>query len=102
MERSGVAADIVWDAVPKHPSLAVLPHERQLEAAMNGGDDYELVFTAPSDKRGLVEQASISSLTPVTRIGRIIELTGPQARLTMHDRTGQEVFMPAGGFDHFE
>ena len=101
MERSGVAADILWDAVPKHPSLAALTPERQLQAAMNGGDDYELVFTAPSEKRGLVEQASISSLTPVTRIGRIVELTGPQARLTMHDKAGKEVFMPAGGFDHF-
>lgn len=47
LERSGVDADVLWDAVPKHPALAALSQEQQVEAAMSGGDDYELVFTAP-------------------------------------------------------
>jgi len=101
LERSGVDADVLWDAVPKHPALAALSQEQQVEAAMSGGDDYELVFTAPADKRGLIEQASISALTPVTRIGRIIEKKQSGAPLAIRDASGRPLFLPVQGFDHF-
>lgn len=101
LERSGVDADVLWDAVPKHPALAALSQEQQVEAAMSGGDDYELVFTAPADKRGLIEQASISALTPVTRIGRIVEKKPSGAPLAIRDASGRPLFLPVQGFDHF-
>lgn len=101
LERSGVAADILWDAVPLHPAVKALSADRRIEAAMNGGDDYELVFTAPHEKKGLIEQASISALTPVTCIGRIREADDATERLLMHDDKGNTVLLPAGGYDHF-
>ncbi len=101
LERSGVSAEVLWDAVPVHPALMTLTPAQRLEAAMSGGDDYELVFTAPHEARGLVEQAAISALTSVTCIGRVREKvdTGPQ--LLMHDKQGRAVGMPGQGFDHF-
>ena len=101
LERSGVDADVLWDAVPKHPALASLSAADQLQAAMGGGDDYELVFTAPADKRGLIEQASISALTPVTRIGRIVEKKNAGDPLALRDASGRPLFLPVQGFDHF-
>ena len=101
LERSGVDADVLWDAVPKHPALACLPEAQRLEAAMSGGDDYELVFTAPAEKRGLIEQASISALTPVTRIGRIVEKKTNGSALAIRDASGKPLFLPVQGFDHF-
>lgn len=101
LERSGVAADVLWDAVPLHPALKGLTPARRLQAAMSGGDDYELVFTAPHDKKGLVEQASISSLTPVTRIGRIVAADPERGSLLVHDRSGRALLLEEEGFDHF-
>ncbi len=103
LERSDVAADVDWDLVPVHPAVRALSDAMQLEAAMSGGDDYELVFTAPSEKRGLIEQASISALTPVTRIGKIV--TKPAdfdgTRLKIYNALGDRLLLPAAGFDHF-
>ncbi len=103
LERSGVAAEILWECVPAHPSLKGLARARQIEAAMTGGDDYELVFTAPAEKRGLIEQASISALTPVTRIGRIVqkEAEPDAAQLRIIDERGEVLLLPTAGFDHF-
>jgi thiamine-monophosphate kinase len=42
-----------------------------LRYVMSGGDDYELVFTAPVAQRLAVEAAARSSATPVTRIGSV-------------------------------
>ena len=36
-----------------------------------GGDDYELVFTAPAQTRDAIAHAALESQTPVTRIGTI-------------------------------
>lgn len=54
-----------------------------------------------ADKRGLIEQASISALTPVTRIGRIIEKKQSGAPLAIRDASGRPLFLPVQGFDHF-
>ncbi len=102
LERSQVAAHVDWSCVPMHPALKALSEVQQLEAAMSGGDDYELVFTAPADKRGLVEQAAISALTPVTRIGTIVEKKNEDnSLLTLVNANGQQILLPVSGFDHF-
>ena len=100
LERSGVAADVFWDAVPVDAALAGLTDGRRREAAMAGGDDYELVFTAPAAERARVEQAAISAVTPVSRIGRIREADGTE-RLLLKDAAGGVLALPVAGFDHF-
>ncbi|MCZ2105230.1 MAG: thiamine-phosphate kinase [Comamonadaceae bacterium] len=62
-----------------------------------GGDDYELVFTAPPARRALVRAAGAASATRVTRIGRIE--AQPGLRLT--NAEGQPVPNDFAGFDHF-
>ncbi|MCF0254480.1 MAG: thiamine-phosphate kinase, partial [Duodenibacillus sp.] len=101
LERSAVAADVLWDAVPAHPSLAALTAAQRVQAVLAGGDDYELVFTAPHDKRGLVEQAAISALTPVACIGRVRALDSGAPQLTVKDAAGADVRPEGAGFDHF-
>ena len=48
-----------------------LPSSVLLQCALAGGDDYELVFTAPAALRDAVMVAAQASATPVTRIGHI-------------------------------
>ena len=43
---------------------------------LNGGDDYELVFTAPPIMRDQIRERAAATGTPVTRIGRVVEGNG--------------------------
>ena len=65
-DESGVGAEIQQEAIPLatigHPAHAV-----DLDSALHGGEDYELLFTAPNAKRIPQQIANV----PVTRIGHI-------------------------------
>lgn len=52
------------EALVERPDLAQLP--------LNGGDDYELVFTAPPAQRAAIMAQASTTGTPVTRIGRVV------------------------------
>ncbi len=60
-----------------------------LEQALHGGEDYELLFTAPADTR---VPASFEGI-PLTRIGRM--LRGAPGRVDLGG-----VALPRGGWDH--
>ncbi len=75
-----------------------LPAEWQwLDWVLNGGDDYELVFTAPSALTEAVRLAAAAAGTPVRRIGRIQAESG----LWLRERDGVLTRLPTRGFDHF-
>jgi len=65
--------------------------------SLSGGDDYELVFTAPAAARSAVERAGQETATPVTRIGQIEALVG----LRIVDSAGRPVVQNFSSFDHF-
>ncbi|MDR0457621.1 MAG: hypothetical protein LBH10_01120, partial [Burkholderiaceae bacterium] len=65
--------------------------------ALAGGDDYELLFTAPPERRAAVLAAAQSAATPVTRIGGITAAPG----LVLHDAQGRAIMGDFAGFDHF-
>jgi thiamine-monophosphate kinase len=71
--------------------------EMALDCVLAGGDDYELVFTAPPSARSRVKAAALQSETSVTRIG-VIEAAGG---LRLVDATGQPVHRRFASFDHF-
>ncbi len=65
------------------------------ELALSGGEDYELLFTAPPD---VLENTFRALKVPVHVIGRIVE--GPPS-VRMLDSAGREIDLAAGGWDHF-
>ena len=65
--------------------------------ALTGGDDYELLFTAPPDARDAVAVAARVSQTAVTRIGHIDAAPG----LRLRDGEGQPLPNTFASFDHF-
>lgn len=67
-------------------------------AALAGGDDYELAFTAPPNRRAAVEAAGAATQTRVTHIGRIEAEPG----LRLVDGQGQAVPLQLDSFDHFK
>ena len=62
-----------------------------------GGDDYELVFTAPPTAREAVAQAALASHTRVSRVGTICATPG----LQVLDAQGQLLPDRFASFDHF-
>lgn len=68
-----------------------------LEWVLAGGDDYELLFTAPPTARTAVTSASRSSATSMTRIGTIQAQPG----LRLVDGAGRPVQHQFRSFDHF-
>jgi thiamine-monophosphate kinase len=98
LRRSGVAAVVEVDAVPRSAVLAAQPLALQRTCTLAGGDDYELIFTAPRDAADRVQAAAREAGTAVTRIGRIEAGQG----LRLLDRDRREVHNTYGSFDHFK
>ncbi|MFT4241326.1 MAG: thiamine-phosphate kinase [Acidovorax sp.] len=82
-----------------YPESAGGPFDPELihQCTLAGGDDYELLFTAPPALRDAVAAAAQASGTPVTRIGRIEAQPG----LRLVDAQGQAVAHGYASFDHF-
>ncbi len=68
-----------------------------LECVLAGGDDYELVFTAPPDKQAAVRAAAAVAGVAVTRIGCLDVRPG----LRLVDSHGSQVPNTTRSFDHF-
>ncbi len=71
--------------------------EMALDCVLAGGDDYELVFSAPPAARSRVKAAALLAQTSVTCIGRIEEAPG----LRLVDAAGAPVTRRFAAFDHF-
>lgn len=97
LAASGVGAELALAALPVAPALQLLPMTERMDCLLNGGDDYELLFTAAPIARAAVEAAALASHTPVQRIGRISAAPG----LRVLDASGHPLVVSARGFDHF-
>jgi thiamine-monophosphate kinase len=99
LQASGCGACI--DTSLTAPLLATqglaLGAEECLRLVLAGGDDYELLFTAPASHAEAVVAAGLASGTPVTRIGRIEAAPG----LRLVDASGRPVTGRYASFDHF-
>ena len=93
---SGVGARIVTSKLPKLKLRGESPKDLDLtELALNGGDDYELLFTVrPSRARRL--PAKFQGI-PLNCIGEITR----QPRLLLLEPGGREETLPARGWDPF-
>jgi thiamine-monophosphate kinase len=96
---SGVAAEIEAAQLPLSPAaaaaLAVDP--ARLGLVLGGGDDYELLFTAPAAADARLMDLARETAVPVTRIGRIVAGQGVRVR----DKAGAEIAVPRAGYAHF-
>lgn len=94
---SGVAARLTAAKVPlSDPARKVLAREPgRLAEILTGGDDYELLFTAPPGARGSIARAAAA--VAVTRIGTIAVGTGVE----IEDATTLGLALQNKGFQHF-
>lgn len=86
-DESRVGAILEAEALPAAPS------DHDLQFALHGGEDYELLFTAPPNRRIPSQIAGI----PISRIGEIVR--GKQIKLLNAD--GNSHPLNSGGWQHF-
>jgi thiamine-monophosphate kinase len=94
---TSLAIDLIAARAHLENAESPIGREQQLAFVLAGGDDYELLFTAPASARAAVQAASLASATPVTHIGRI----ETQAGLRLIDAQGKPVSGRFTSFDHF-
>jgi len=100
LQRSGVAALVDVDALPRSAVLAAQDPPLQQLWLLAGGDDYELLFTAPADHHCAVQAAAHQTGVAVTCVGQVLPAdAGPALRVV--DAQGRPVATPWRGFDHF-
>lgn len=99
-EASGVGARVWVDKLPVRPEVKHSFPDLFDEFALHGGEDYELLFTAPASvinqARSLVKTGTGVEITVIGEVTR--ENVGV---VTVIDRTGAERPTKAGGYDHF-
>lgn len=101
-ERSKVAAVVAFERLPVSALLRRhLASPVAQAAALAGGDDYELCFTAAPAKRAAVERAAVRAGLRVTRIGRAIRAPQGVCSVVVVDRDGLPLPLAQKGFDHF-
>ena len=91
-EESSVGAELQAEAIPR-ASIGKPAREVDLQFALHGGEDYELLFTSPPGKRIPSRIAGI----PITQIGLITR--GP--RIFLRNRGGIGYEMEPLGWEHF-
>lgn len=95
---SGVAARIEAERLPLSPPAqrAIAARPDLLTVALAGGDDYELLFAAPPDTTGALNDIAGDLGVPITEIGELSEGSG----VAIVDRGGAPVSGLAG-WQHF-
>ena len=107
LTASQVNAEVLIDQLPTSPTLAAQTERLRRQCAANGGDDYELCFTAPKHKRVEIESLS-TAILPLTRIGSITSANnGTEPTLLLRDAndnllTAADSMLLTQSFDHFK
>jgi thiamine-monophosphate kinase len=98
LRASHAGARIELATLPASDALrAAFEAERRAELQLNGGDDYELCFSAPVAQRAAIESELKNVVPRVTRIGRIE--ADPGLHIVAAD--GRPWQGRARGWDHF-
>jgi thiamine-monophosphate kinase len=92
-EESGAGAEVFANAIPR--SVIGRPsHDVDLKFALHGGDDYELLFTAPRNARIPAQVAGV----PISEIGRITR----SKRIILVSAKGVRTRLKPQGWQHFQ
>jgi thiamine-monophosphate kinase len=99
LELSGVGAEVDETALPLAPLIAACGDPaRAFQACTAGGDDYELLFAAPAERRADLLALSARLKLPLHCIGRLTRQAG---RLQLRHANGQLDDLAVRGYDHF-
>ena len=96
-QASGLHAEVDQSALPLHPLTRKLSPAAALHAALNGGEDYELLFTAPPSIKMPAALAGVR----ITRIGSLSRARRGAPPMTLLQPDGTRVPLKPAGWQHF-
>ena len=94
---SGVIAEVEQAAIPIHLLARKLSPDEALKAALHGGEDYELLFAAPTSVRIPSQLAGV----PITRIGQFSRKPAGRPLITLLEPNGSRATLEPQGWEHF-
>ena len=96
---SGLGAEIVADMVPHSAAVraALAMDPRLRDAVLTGGDDYEILFTAPAHAAPALAEIAAETGVPITEIGRM----GAGDKVTVWGDEGRPLHFASPGHRHF-
>lgn len=104
-EESRLRARIDADRVPLSDAARAVvgADDGCFQIVLTGGDDYEILFSAPSEAREAIARISAVTGVPVTEIGRMEEAGSaePSPVVGVYGAGGLELEIAATGFQHF-
>lgn len=98
---SDMDAELLLSDLPVAAAVRALFHDRELELALHGGDDYELLFTAPSSFTSRIRDGFELIGVRTNIIGQIHKRTGPSPQIVGTSLYGERRAIEPRGFDHF-
>ena len=101
-DMSGKGFEISADLVPRYPGLDACASEMGFDSTalvLTGGEDYELLFTVPSEHvESFEKDIAPKLLSKVSKIGSVLEDVSVRRVI---DGEGKILTIDAIGFDHF-
>lgn len=101
-KNSAVGALLLQEAIPldsQTRAVAALFNENALDYALCGGEDYELLFTAPPEIASDLSLKFYKEFSiPCTKIGKIV---ASSAGVRIETGDGRRTSLSARGYDHF-
>jgi thiamine-monophosphate kinase len=101
LSASGVAARVDEGAIPVAAAVRALFPDDWVDMALRGGEDYELLFTAPPDSWNVIEAAARTIGGSVSTIGEIVAGGSATHRIELVRLNGGRDSVSGGAFDHF-
>ncbi len=101
LEESGVGAHIWEDRIPLSTLYQQWVHafsKNPYQFALRGGEDYELLFTAPPEMGRRISRLALSFKIPITQIGEILP---KKEGLHLIRKDGRKYSPSCLGFEHF-
>jgi thiamine-monophosphate kinase len=95
--ESGVYAEVEEALLPIDPLAAAFGNRKAVQLALHGGEDYELLFTAPP---ATLIPATLAGV-PITRIGKLTRRNRAQSEMTLVRADGARERLQPGGWEHF-
>jgi thiamine-monophosphate kinase len=102
-EVSRLSAVVEAPRVPLSPAAraAIAVSKEGLALALSGGDDYEILFTAPKEAASALARLGRELALPITAIGEMIASRGEEHAATVRDEKGRPMTLASEGWTHF-
>jgi len=98
-DASGVGAMVFQSDIPVSSTASLILEEQQeyWELVLGGGDDYELLFTAASENREIMQRLGQQARVSITRIGAVVS----ERRISFLNGEGEQLTIENTGWKHF-